>query len=110
MRDNEELKEVATTIKDCIPKKNMYEQPFWQGMYDLIIKSNYARRPAEVEISMSLPPGRNEIDEMLDDAFDGVIMESLKIANIIFGSFGKVTVEPYNQGLASRSMKIIFKL
>lgn len=110
MATDKEIKEAVELIEKSLPNKNRYEQPLWQGVVDLIKKSKFGTKDAEVEVVSPLPSGRNPLDEVLDGSFDGVQMQMLQINNSILGEHGEVGIEPYSSGLGTRSIKFLFKI
>ena len=110
MITEKEIKEAEKMIQEAIPNKNKYEKPLWQAVLDIIAKSDYGKQSAEVEMVSPLPPGSNQIQEMMDGgSFDGVIMHFFGLLNALFDGLGNVSVEPYSKGLGTRSAKYKFE-
>ena len=109
MIKEEEIRQVAETLKKAIPAKNQYDKPLWQGVLKLIEESDFGKKNAEVELRSPLPPGKNEIEEMMDGSFDGVQMKMLEVCNSIFHGHGSVSMAPYTGGLGTRTLTLTFE-
>lgn len=105
----EELKQVERMIAKSLPDKNQYDRVIWQAILDILQKSEYGKVSAEATMDVPLPPGKSNYNEMMDGSFDGAIMEVLNIIQSIFNGLGNVSVEPYSEGLGTRSARLIFK-
>lgn len=107
-KNDTEVRESAEMIRKSISRKNRYDREIWQAILDLVEKSEYGKKRAEVTMVVPLAPGSNPVDEMMDGGFDGVIMQVLDIIQTIFQSMGNASIEPYSRGLAMRSATLSF--
>ena len=107
-KDNIEVRQAAEMIKKALNGNKKYDREIWQAILNLIEKSEYGNKRAEVLVDMPLAPGKNEIEEILDSGFDGVIMQVLDVIQTVFQSVGSVSVAPYSKGLGTRSATLSF--
>lgn len=110
MATKEEVREAYELIKKVIPGKNRYDRPLWQGVVDLIEKSEFGTKNADIEVKSPLPSGRSPLDEIIDGGFDDVQMEMLHINCMVLGGHGNVGIVPYSKGLGTRSMTFTFRV
>jgi len=111
MASPKEMKEGVALIKKAKKdgKFNKYDAHLWDGVVEIVEKSEYGKKAAEIEIDVPLPPGRNPIEEAMDGGFDGVIMQIMEITNSFLSDHGSVSVAPYSRGIGTRSFVVDFK-
>ena len=109
MATDAEVKEAAELIKEKLSEKNGYDHPLWQGVLDLIERSEFGKKNARVEVESPLPPGRDSVQEAMDDSFDQVMTKMLEVCNTILGGHGMVSITPYTKGMGTRSMTYNFE-
>jgi hypothetical protein len=109
MSTDAEIRETAVVIREGLPD-DRYNRPLWQGVLDLIERSDFGRKDAAAEVESPLPPERTAMDEIMDGSWDGVQMEMLNTCVSILGGHGSVALVPYSKGVGTRSMTFVFKV
>ena len=109
--------EYRSQLKDLVEQaremhqKGKYKNPEYgklcMAVVELIEGSNLGRQEAESELELEVK--QNPFDEMLDGSFDGVAMQLMNMSSQYLGRFGEVSMNPYSQGLTTRSAKVRFK-
>lgn len=107
---SQKLEELAKKVRE-MHANGEYKNPEYGKMCltvaKLIENSKFGMKNAEAELV--LPNNQsNFYDQMLDDSFDGVAMQLMELANGCLCEQGSVSVEPYSQGITSRSAKLRF--
>lgn len=110
-------KKYRNQLKELVGKaKDMYEQGKYKNpeygelcmaVVRLIEDSDFGRKEAESELVLEVK--KSLFNQMLDESFDGAAMQLLNMASEYLGRFGEVSMEPYSQGLATRSARVKFK-
>jgi len=103
-----ELAEMVKMIKKEV-KKNTGDKEIWEGILNLVKESEFGNKNADIELSLPLPQGRSQYEEMLGNG-DGVdFIQIQKICNLVLGGHGSVSIIPFSMGLGTRSMTLKFK-
>ena len=87
--------------------KNLEYGQLCMAVVELIEGSDFGRKEAESELSLKV--NKLWLDEVTDESFGGTAMQLMNMSNQYLGRFGDVSMEPYSQGLATRSAKVKFK-
>ncbi|MBU2523093.1 MAG: hypothetical protein KKE23_02265 [Nanoarchaeota archaeon] len=104
-----ELKDLVKTAKEMY-SSGKYKNPEYGELCMTVVRliegSEFGKKKAESTLELKV---NDPFAEMVDGSFDGTTIQLLNMSNDLLGRFGEVSMNPYCNGIHTKSARVTFE-